>query len=92
MGYISGTLRAGSEIILDSINVEIMVERGGGKLGKWYGHFVVPVDATFSIVPPRTLELELEDGRRGKINPENIDAHTHGTAVYFKGLGPLKAD
>ena len=88
MSYISGKLCAGSETILDPIDVEITINQVRHGLSSWYGHFVVPDNRVFKFSEHKTCKLELEDGRRGTIIPVVFSR----TAVYFRGSGPLKTD
>jgi hypothetical protein len=88
MERVVATIREGTTIVATDIEVTIEQTTLPGGLRDWRGFFLLPF-GTF-IDPDSSLDLEVNDGRKGKILVSKVQMGGSGpTRVLFQGNGPF---
>ena len=80
-----GKILVGDEVIIDGAEIRIETIPGSGGLYEWHGWFTVP-DGVSLDPKQSTYNIELHDGRKGRINVTNYNLG----GVEFQGTGELR--
>lgn len=86
MAELKGNITKDSNIILSDLNIIINEYQRDNGLKVWDGYFETEKSLGVNL---DGYEIELSDGRKGKIHIENI-THERTYMVQFSGNGPLK--
>ena len=90
--HVSGvTVRVGGDVLREDTTALISRETRGG-LKAWGGSLGVTPQEGFVLVNADDVEIELADGRRGKIVVTSADPTSTATNVRFQGTGPCPID
>jgi hypothetical protein len=88
MEYLRATLKEGTQILFENLNINLAVRKSPSGLKEWYGSFELPGGG--HIDPGGPYRLILEDGRSGNILISDILISSDlPTLVHFLGSGPL---
>lgn len=86
MAFFIGTIVSEAEVLIEQIPIWIEDFTEPSHFKSWSGSFTLPQEHKFSFTTHSECELQLADGRKGKIIPNRID----GSVVSFQGSGPLE--
>ncbi len=86
MPYYNGNIVKETEVLVEKVQIWIEDYSELGHIKSWSGSFDLPEKHKFSFAHHSECEVQLVDGRKGKIIPNHLD----GLTVSFQGSGLLE--